>query len=74
MDGKDKDKFYIFDFCGNLEFFRMSKKDGKSSLLHSEEKRGFHTVRTSRTEALEGLESAERSCPVKIIKVSLNKR
>ena len=24
MDGKDKDKFYIFDFCGNFEFFRMS--------------------------------------------------
>lgn len=25
MDGKDKDKFYIFDFCGNFEFFRMNK-------------------------------------------------
>lgn len=24
MDGNDKDKFYIFDFCGNFEFFRMS--------------------------------------------------
>ena len=24
MDGKDKDKFYIFDFCGNFEFFRMN--------------------------------------------------
>ncbi len=24
MDGKDKDKFYVFDFCGNFEFFRMS--------------------------------------------------
>ena len=23
-DGEDKDKFYIFDFCGNFEFFRMS--------------------------------------------------
>ena len=22
LDGKDKDKFYIFDFCGNFEFFR----------------------------------------------------
>ncbi len=22
-DGEDKDKFYIFDFCGNFEFFRM---------------------------------------------------
>ncbi len=24
IDGKDKEKFYIFDFCGNFEFFRMS--------------------------------------------------
>ncbi len=28
-DGKDKDKFYIFDFCGNFEFFRMNR--GKPS-------------------------------------------
>ncbi len=25
LDGSDKDKFYIFDFCGNFEFFRMSQ-------------------------------------------------
>ena len=25
LDGQDKDKFYIFDFCGNFEFFRISK-------------------------------------------------
>ena len=30
MDGSDKDKFYIFDFCGNFEFFRMGGK-GKSA-------------------------------------------
>lgn len=29
MDGEDKQKFYIFDFCGNFEFFRMNK--GKST-------------------------------------------
>ena len=29
LDGKDKEKFYIFDFCGNFEFFRMNK--GKPS-------------------------------------------
>ena len=28
MDGADKSKFYIFDFCGNFEFFRMNK-DGR---------------------------------------------
>ncbi len=25
LDGQDKERFYIFDFCGNFEFFRMSK-------------------------------------------------
>ncbi len=25
MDGKDKELFYIFDFCGNFEFFRMNE-------------------------------------------------
>ncbi|MBU9744705.1 DEAD/DEAH box helicase family protein [Lachnospiraceae bacterium ASD3451] len=24
IDGGDKEKFYIFDFCGNFEFFRMN--------------------------------------------------
>ena len=27
LDGEDKQKFYIFDFCGNFAFFRMS--DGR---------------------------------------------
>ena len=30
-DGEDKDKFYIFDFCGNFAFFRMS--NGKPTAL-----------------------------------------
>ena len=25
IDDKDKEKFYIFDFCGNFEFFRMNQ-------------------------------------------------
>lgn len=29
LDGDDKGKFYIFDFCGNFEFFRMG--EGKQS-------------------------------------------
>ena len=24
MDGEDKLKFYSFDFCGNIEFFRLN--------------------------------------------------
>lgn len=32
-DGKDKTQFYIFDFCGNFEFFRMNKgKEAKAQL------------------------------------------
>ena len=31
LDGEDKNKFYIFDFCGNFEFFRMS--NGKPTAL-----------------------------------------
>ena len=31
MDGKDKGKFYIFDLCGNFEFFRMNK--GKATVV-----------------------------------------
>ena len=31
QDGVDKDKFYIFDFCGNFEFFRMN--NGKPTAL-----------------------------------------
>lgn len=31
LDGKDKERFYIFDFCGNFEFFRINGK-GKDVL------------------------------------------
>lgn len=37
MDGKDKDKFYIFDFCGNFEFFKMSKGKPTSNTLALQE-------------------------------------
>ena len=33
IDGKDKDKFYIFDFCGNFEFFRMSKGKPTANMI-----------------------------------------
>lgn len=33
LDGKDKDKFYIFDFCGNFEFFRMNKGKPTANML-----------------------------------------
>lgn len=33
MDGKDKDKFYIFDFCSNFEFFRMNKGKATANMM-----------------------------------------
>lgn len=33
IDGQDKEKFYIFDFCGNFEFFRMNKGKATANRL-----------------------------------------
>ena len=33
LDGEDKQKFYIFDFCGNFEFFRMNKGKATANML-----------------------------------------
>lgn len=33
LDGADKQKFYIFDFCGNFEFFRMNKGRATANMI-----------------------------------------
>lgn len=33
MDGADKQRFYIFDFCGNFEFFRMNKGEPTANMM-----------------------------------------
>ena len=33
LDGEDKRKFYIFDFCGNFEFFRMNNSKPTANML-----------------------------------------
>lgn len=33
IDGNDKDKFYIFDFCGNFEFFRMGREKPTANMI-----------------------------------------
>ena len=33
MDGEDKSKFYIFDFCGNFEFFRMNQGRATANII-----------------------------------------
>ncbi|MFD0990604.1 ferredoxin [Mariniflexile jejuense] len=51
--------------------FQMSKKDGKSVLLHSTDKKGFFTLKSNENEILEASENASKACPVKIISVKL---
>lgn len=49
--------------------FQMSKKDGKSVLLHSEEKKGFFTLKSADDTIFEASNEAKKVCPVKIIEV-----
>lgn len=66
-----RDKCIGCNYCAEFapEFFRMSKKDGKSVLLKSVNKKGFHTLKTPIYEALEVNEKAAKACPVNIISV-----
>jgi len=49
--------------------FQMSKKDGKSVLLHSTEKKGFFTIKSHDDSIFEVSHEAKKACPVKIIEV-----
>ncbi len=51
--------------------FQMSKKDGKSVLLHSKDKKGFFTLKSNENAILDACENASKACPVKIINVKL---
>lgn len=59
------------NYCAELapQQFRMSKKDGKSVLLHSEEKKGFYTLKSPDDSILEMSLKAKEACPTKIISV-----
>ncbi len=47
--------------------FQMSKKDGKTVLLHSTEKKGFFTIKNPDNTIYESCDLAAKACPVKII-------
>ena len=51
--------------------FQMSKKDGKSVLLHAIDKKGFHTIKSPDMTILENATKAKEACPVKIISVKI---
>jgi ferredoxin len=49
--------------------FQMSKKDGKSVLLHSKDAKGFFTLKSYDHNIVEKCDLAAKACPVKIISV-----
>ena len=59
------------NYCVELasEQFQMSKKDGKSVLLHTTDKKGFFTLKSPDDSILENAVKAKEACPVKIISV-----
>ncbi len=65
-----RDKCIGCNYCYEIapELFAMSKKDGKSVLLNSKDKRGFYTLRTSDDLRDKAFQTKE-VCPVSIIKV-----
>ncbi|NCO64783.1 MAG: ferredoxin [Flavobacteriales bacterium] len=61
------------NYCVELapKQFQMSKKDGKSVLLHAQDKKGFFTLKSNENSILEACENASKACPVKIISVKM---
>lgn len=68
---QQREKCIGCNYCVELayEYWRMSKKDGKSTLLGAQNKKGFHTARLEE-DAFEPNVKAAEACPVKIIKVT----
>lgn len=66
-----RDKCIGCNYCAEMDplHFRMSKKDGKSVLLHSKDNKGFHTVKERIDDNYEEADKASKACPVNIISV-----
>ncbi len=43
IDGKDKEQFYIFDLCGNFEFFRLHAKGREAGVVSTLQESIFNT-------------------------------
>ena len=67
---QQRDKCIGCNYCVEVAYhrWRMSKKDGKCTLIGAKEKRGFHSVVVGDDEYDENVVAAN-VCPVKIIKV-----
>lgn len=66
-----RDKCIGCNYCVEVapKQFQMSKKDGKTVLLKSDNNKGFHTIKSLDYTILESCEQAEKICPVRIITV-----
>ena len=66
-----RDKCIGCNYCVELAplQFQMSKKDGKTVLLHSKDKKGFFTLKSYDENILDDSDKAAKACPVKIISV-----
>ena len=69
---QQREKCIGCNYCVELAFdqWRMSKKDGKATLLNAENKKGFHTIKIDNAEFDNNVKAAE-ACPVNIIKVKM---
>ena len=58
------------NYCVELAYsrWRMSKKDGKVTLIEGVNKKGFYTVRVDDSEYIENVKAAN-ACPVNVIVV-----
>jgi ferredoxin len=61
------------NYCVELApaHFQMSKKDGKTVLLHSTDKKGFFTIKNPDNTIYESCDLAAKACPVKIISTKM---
>ncbi|OIQ31012.1 MAG: 4Fe-4S ferredoxin [Bacteroidetes bacterium MedPE-SWsnd-G2] len=59
------------NYCVELapEQFQMSKKDGKTVLIHGQDKKGFFTLKSQNELIFEDCDKAAKACPVNIISV-----
>lgn len=66
-----RDKCIGCNYCVEMApgQFQMSKKDGKSVLLKSQDAKGFYTLKSRDHTIVENCELAEKACPVHIISV-----
>ncbi len=67
---QQRDKCIGCNYCVEMAYsrWRMSKKDGKATLIGGLNRKGFYTVKVREDELEDNIKAAE-ACPVKIIHV-----